>query len=199
MIAKILKIPKWDDLNRLGKSRLLQSSYVWLLLVPMAAKALSAIENPLILTGISDGLRIHIALPFSWHVFYFSAVFVSIAGVIYTLFCPKLIRSFGNYAKYRSEGRGQEYLLGYSQTEMHQGNTLEDGWDNAVLTLEVKDTKNESEYAALFWKIHTEENKKSPIWRLACFSLYAVGLVLVLIVLTQNFIFVVSALAHVAA
>lgn len=189
----------WDDLNRVGKSRLLQSSYVWLLLVPMAAKALSAIENPLILKGISDGLRIHVALPFSWHVFYFSAVSVSIAGVIYTLFCPKLIRSFSNYAEYRSEGRGQEYLLRYAQTEMHQGDTLKAGWDNAVLTEEVKDTKSEIEYATLFWKIHLEENKKSPFWRLACFSLYAVGLILVLIVLTQNFIFVVSALSHVAA
>ena len=80
--------PMWDDLNRFGKSRILQSFYIWLFLVPMAAKALSVVDDPLVLTGISDGLRIQLTLPFSWQVFYVSAVFVAAANVVYSFRCP---------------------------------------------------------------------------------------------------------------
>lgn len=188
------RIPRWDELNRLGRSRLLQSSYVWLLLVPMAAKALSAIDDPLILKGIAEGLRIHLTLPFSWRLFYFSAVTVSIAGAIYSFFCPKLVRTFGNYAEYRSEGRGREYLLRYAKEQMHQEDTFEAGFNGGALNDEVTNAKEEKEFAELFWRIHSDENLKSPYLRAACFLFYSVGLVLIAIVLVQNFIFVIEEL-----
>ena len=107
-------IPTWEGLNRLGKSRLLQSSYVWLLIVPMAAKGLSTINDPIVFTGIGEGLRISVTLPFSWKLFYFSAVAISVAGLIYTCACPELIRNFTTFREFQSEGRGLDYLRSYA-------------------------------------------------------------------------------------
>lgn len=182
--------PLWDGLNRLGKSRILKTSYVWLLLVPMVAQALAKIEDPLILDGISHGLRIQIALPFNWWLFYFSAVSVSIAGVIYSLVCPKLVREFSNLAEYRAEGRGKEYLLDYADHMQHQAKTGKEGWDAANFSQDAKKV-GEDNLGELFWDIHKKENSRFPFWRAACCLLYSAGLLLIAIVLLQNFMFVV--------
>lgn len=183
-------VPLWDGLNRLGKSRILKTSYVWLLLVPMVAKALAAIEDPLVLDGISQGLRIHITLPFYWWLFYFSAVAVSIAGAIYSLVCPKLVREFNNLAEYRAEGRGKEYLLDYADHMQHQAKTGEEGWNAGILSQEAEKV-GEEDLGNLFWRVHKDENCRFPIWRAACCLFYTAGLLLIAIVLLQNFIFVV--------
>ncbi len=193
---------KWDDLNRFGKNRMLQSSYIWLLVVPMAAKALSAVDDPLVLTGISEGLRIHLTLPFSWQLFYVSAVVVSVAGVVYGLLCPDLIKKFNTFEEFRAEGRGFEYLLMYADRRGKQARSEEDAFNAAALVDEVKELSRSANLrmndpdrglSDLFWRMHSSENSKSPIWRTVCFTLYCVGLLLITIVLVQNFVFVVRA------
>lgn len=186
-----MRVPMWDDLNRFGKNRLLQSSYAWLFVVPMVAKALRAIDDPLILTGISEGLRIHLTLPFSWQVFYVSAVVVSIAGAIYALVCPDLIRKFNTFAEFRAEERGLEYLRMYAGRMGTQARTEGEGLDAVVLAHDVEKTNPEKELRDLFWRVHSLENSKSPILRAVCFTLYCVGLLLITIILVQNFVFVV--------
>lgn len=184
----------WDDLNRFGKNRILQSSYVWLFVVPIAARALSVISDPLVLTGISEGFRIRMTLPFSWHLFYFSAVVVSIAGLIYMLMCPELIQRFNTFAEFRSEGRGIEYLKGYATKLKRQARTEEEGFNSFFRAQEVEAADPEKELPELFWRIHEEENKKFPYWRFVCFSLYFTGLLLIGGVLVQNLVFVIRQL-----
>ncbi len=193
-----LAAPKWDGLNRFGKNRALQSSYVWLLIVPIAAKALSAIEDPLVLEGISHGLKITLALPFSWKLFYFSAIAVSGASAIYALACPELISRFNTFAQYRAEGRGREYLEAYVKKLHNEAKTFEQGYASAGDFDLAAQAQEDRDFQALFWKIYAQENNTSPVLRAVCFFLYAFGLLLILVVLLQNLLFVIQTLGKVA-
>ena len=86
---------EWSNLTKLGKNRIIQSSYVWLIVVPAVAKAL----EPLNMLGqdqtfdvFGTTLTLHVGLPFSWKVFYVSALFLSGSSLLYQIFCPRLIK-----------------------------------------------------------------------------------------------------------
>ena len=174
--SKKVSLPKWDTLNALGKSRVLRSSYLWLIVVPIAAKALSSVENPIVLTGLGEGLVLSLTLPFSWKLFYFSSVSISVAGLIYSFRCPEIIRKFKSFGQYMSEVGGGTYLANY------------------VGRPKLSDTvdKNDRILSQFFWEIYAGENKKRVWWRFICMSFYLAGLLLVTIVMIQNFIFVLN-------
>jgi hypothetical protein len=67
-------INKWSVVQKLSRNKLLASSYVWLIIVPIFAKLLAQVESPIELTNIAAGLVIDLTLPFSWKVFYCAAV-----------------------------------------------------------------------------------------------------------------------------
>jgi len=181
----------WRNINRLGKNRLLGTSYFWLVVVPILAKLLSIIENPLDFTHFVPGLKIDLNLPFSWQLFYFSAVMISIAGAIYHLCCPKIIKYFNDFSDYQKEGRGSPYLISYS--ERLKNFTIEG--DASRLVDEPIGIDHEQRMllnAMLFWQIYEYEKVTSPVARFICFSLYIIGILLLLIVLFDNFLFVIE-------
>ena len=183
-------IPTWEALNRLGKSRVLQTSYVWLLVVPTAARVVSAIDSPIALTGIGEGLRFNLELPFSWKLFYFTAIAISIAGIIYTVVCPPLIRNFSTFQDFESEGRGLDYLKSYATRHKiieFTGNAHRAIHDPNIMNDAAKEWRGD-----VFWQIYEVENVKHPMWRFACVAFYAIGLTMSAVVLVQNFIYVVE-------
>ncbi len=105
----------WSGLQRLGSSRLVATSYSWLILVPIAAKLLSHIDgtiNPVVVTLFNARIPIIAALPFSWRMLYFSALCFSIAVFVYNFWCPKIVREFRNYRDFSNEGHSGR-CLGY--------------------------------------------------------------------------------------
>ena len=105
-------LPKWSSLNRFGKSRLLRSSYVWLLVVPMLAKFLATIGPEIEIPLWESTITITIGLPFSWKMFYFSAVGFSLASLLYSTGCPYIIRDYERFSDFRDEGKGSTQLIG---------------------------------------------------------------------------------------
>lgn len=188
-------IPTWETLNRLGKSRLLRTSYIWLLVVPVAARFFSTIDSPVSLTGIGEGLHLRLELPFSWKLFYFSAVAISVAGVIWTVACPRIIQLFSTFRDFESEGRGLDYLRSYA-ARLHSIEFRE----NARRIMEdphVEPTIAREWRSEVFWQIYEHENVKNPFWRVACLALYSAGLAMIVLVLVQNFIYVVRSVIHI--
>ena len=185
------RIPTWDGLNRLGKSRVLQTSYVWLLVVPTAAKILGALESPIVLTGLGQGLRFTLELPFSWKLFYFSAVAISLGGIIYTTRCPKLVRSFSTFADFEAEGRELEYLRSYGErlTGLELRDRAKRAFGGEVPPIEIRPLFAKD----LFWQLHQHEDLRRPVSRLPCVLFYSLGLALSTIVLVQNFVYVFEA------
>jgi len=177
-------------LNVFGKNRLLATSYLWLIVVPVTAKVFSKIENPLDLSNVIDGLVIDLELPFSWHLFYYSAVLISLGGAIYRIRCPAIIRDYSTFADYARVGRGSTYLLRYY--EKIDGFEFEKNASSFIRDNEVSlvDDDHFSKFA--FWDIYGHENYTRYAWRLLCFTLYTAGLALILVVLAENFFYVVS-------
>ena len=92
---RIRRTSEWSNLTKLGKSRIIQSSYVWLLIVPAVTKALAPLEmlgQNQTFEVLGTTLTLHVGLPFSWKVFYVSAVFLAGSSLLYQMFCPRLIK-----------------------------------------------------------------------------------------------------------
>lgn len=63
-------------------------------------------------------------MPFSWKLFYFGAVGFSLAGFIYYVSCPALVRDFDSYSEYVDVGKGSALILDEILTQSLVGHFL---------------------------------------------------------------------------
>lgn len=91
----------WIQLQTFGNSSVLKSSRLWLILVPLAVKALEASPNPLVIPSI--GVSLNLDLPFSWKIFYFSSVAFAVAGLIFDWRCPPLVKDYDGFPAYNAQ------------------------------------------------------------------------------------------------
>ncbi len=96
--------PKWTDLRRMGNSRLMKSSYYWMVFVPIAAHMLPRKDIEIGLPFGDATLTLLFGLPFSWKLFYLGAVSIAIGSILFTLYCPPLIRHYGSYGAFAKAG-----------------------------------------------------------------------------------------------
>ncbi len=204
-----MRIPNWSALNKLGKSKLISSSYFWIFFVPLVAKLFSNIENPISLLIFDATIVLNLTPPFSWNIFYFSSVFFSAASLIYIFWCPKIVSDFDGFSSFKDAGRGERFLVNnlrsmkpdklknpnykkfvYESFEVdldkylnrkknNNDNILE---DNSVIT-----GKREGEF---FWYVRNVRDQQNTNLRIVCTLLYLIGFSLFGFVLLENFIFV---------
>ena len=103
--------PTWSTLNRLGKSRVLRTSYLWLVLVPLCAKILSHIGDELYLTIFGETFIITMALPFSWKAFFYASVAFSAASLGYAISCPAIVRDCESFSGFVEQGKGATQII----------------------------------------------------------------------------------------
>lgn len=104
---------RWSDLNRLGQSRLLKSSYYWFILVPVVARIFAEIERTGEMTILGYVLKFDLTLPFSWKVFFFASVAFALASLIYAIYCPEMVRKYAKFSDFEDEGKGDNDLRNY--------------------------------------------------------------------------------------
>ena len=95
----------WSSLRVLGTSRTVRSSYLWLMLVPIVAKCLSAVNEIATFTILSATISVPLSLPFSWKAFFFAALAFAVADLIWHIKCPGIIKKYSNYSDFVSQGR----------------------------------------------------------------------------------------------
>jgi hypothetical protein len=103
---------QWRTLLTILDSRLFSTMYIWLLIVPSAAKFLQKAPERVKVQpfGSQPLVELSLELPFSWVVLYAAAaVFVS-ARLIYVLFCPKFIRDYSNAGEAQVRGLTVQYI-----------------------------------------------------------------------------------------
>jgi hypothetical protein len=66
-------VPSWSSMKRFGKSRLLQSSYIWLFFVPIVAKTLSQVSEYFHVSLFGNELTLVLKLPFSWETWFYAS------------------------------------------------------------------------------------------------------------------------------
>lgn len=109
-LIDLRRIPTWTHLNSLGRNKILKSSYVWIVVVPVVAKLFSVLEETLTFTILNAEITLKFALPFSWQMLYLSAVFFGIGSLIYSRFCPEIVAKYDSLSDFTAEGKGIKQL-----------------------------------------------------------------------------------------
>jgi hypothetical protein len=100
---------KWNMINSIGKLPVMKTSYFWMALVPLAAKMLSNVNH--IKIPMFDGsITIHLTLPFSWKILFYSSLSFAIANTLYIILCPPLIKIYKDFKDFVDRGGSQEEL-----------------------------------------------------------------------------------------
>lgn len=94
----------WGALRSLGESRVVQSSMYWIFFVPIAARFLGAVNSPLKVRFLGQVHNINLTLPFSWYALYFPALCFAVGAILYRLFCPPIISEFANFNEFQESG-----------------------------------------------------------------------------------------------
>ncbi len=177
----------WTQLKRVQRQRVVRSMYVWLFVVPVAAKSLALLESPAKLDLLGYSLSIDLSLPFSWSAFYFAAVAFVVGSLVYAKACPKIIQENDSYATFRADGKDRRHLADYKQEigfDLDIHDPQDDG--SAYGDPSYEPPPHETRFQEQFWTIFeaAEGHNKMGV-RVAC-SLYAIGLFLVFWVALQN-------------
>lgn len=99
----------WKSLDKIGKIKALNITYIIFILLPILAKMFSNISNIEFVINNKE-YNLVLNLPFSWITLYFSALFITLGNLLYHFNCPELIRKYDDYSTFKSGGRDGRYL-----------------------------------------------------------------------------------------
>lgn len=103
----------WETIKGFGQAKILKTSYVFLFLIPVLAGMLSKLPEEIVIPIFEKKIPIVLDLPFSWFILFISACFASIGNIIYSSFCPSLIKEYLNFPSFKDHRRDGTYLLSY--------------------------------------------------------------------------------------
>lgn len=155
----------WVHLRLWGRTRFCRFAYIWLVVVPIAAKLLLPVAGTHEFHFLGKARTIEIGLPFSWLGFYMAAVAFTIAQGLYSWKCPPIVKSFVDFAAYRAVHRGNHYLT----ESLSQVGPALDSHHFEALNLQVyqtlKPTSQLIEYTPSPDKAQEEEHRNALILR----------------------------------
>lgn len=96
---------KWTSQRALANSKIVKASYIWLLLVPLLARTLNTLNETVNFTIFGAQISLSTSLPFSWQLLFLAACSFSIANILFSIFCPELIKSYENFSEFESHGK----------------------------------------------------------------------------------------------
>ncbi len=120
----------WRSIGKLGNNKLVQKSYIYLIVVPIAAKLLSRIKSPVKMNVGGFNFEFVIDLPFNWKILFFAALCFTIGSIIYSLFAPLIIRENSSFGDFKSHNKDFNHLVSYledMQLQTPLANTFSSG------------------------------------------------------------------------
>lgn len=135
------RIPSWEVISNLGKSKTVKKSYFYFFLVPIVAKFLSKINSPVEVIIGEHKFTFLFELPFSWKLFFFSALCFSVGSLLYKIAAPKIIKKHKSLGDFLQEGKNFLHIINYMENL-----GLTDNWvkELGIDTAELKRTGGES-------------------------------------------------------
>ena len=194
---KIINIINWYQLKIINKSKFINTMYIWIFLVPIAARLLENVNESATVTIFNYTFEAQLTLPFSWLVFYFSAMAFAIANLIFQFRCPDIVKEHDDYTDFKQANMGVEHLDSYmDQVDLKWAglDRLLEGQDQYFI--EIADAQNPKQDDGLlrkrFWAVYLVAKSHRHKSKITALILYAIGFFLFSIVLIQNIIFVVG-------
>lgn len=201
----------------MGGSGVSKTSYFWMVFVPIAAKFLEYIKNPIEIDfGLNYVFHVNIALPFSWSLLFFASLFISMGNILYSIRCPDIIAPFSDYNDYKNSGRGYVELFrryNYAILEReseHARAGMVSFLLRTFLNREEDDVLNwapfgrqslnnmiasiraipDNRIGDLFWFVRSHDEYRRTWSRFFVSIFYAIGLMLVVAIVIENIFFV---------
>ncbi|HHX8603908.1 TPA: hypothetical protein ACVO0R_004563 [Vibrio alginolyticus] len=198
----------WCDIKKIGDTKFVNSMYIWIFVVPLLVKAFEYVDDEkLVFQIFQQPLTISTTLPFSWAMFYFSALCLALGNLIYLMKCPKIIKEHPTYQSYLDEGKKLKQLAQYcedisfdwgglAKEVENKRQQISNAKQNVYMGFENKnvhykdiDVEDSVHY---FWPIHESVDVQFVPYRRACLLLFSVGFVLFGVVSIQNLLTVIS-------
>lgn len=97
----------WRMLKAIADSSAVKNSFVWLIIVPLVAKALTGINDVLTFDLFGNSVSINTTLPFSWQHLFWAACWFTVANLIYISRCPEIVKSYKTFTDFEADAKGQ--------------------------------------------------------------------------------------------
>jgi len=170
----------WEQLTKHTKGKFISSSYILIVMIPVLANMLSKMPASITINEIVFKLN----LPFSWYYLYFSAVAFFCAKLLYIFIAPSIYKENTSYNDFIKKERSKKHLEYYAKDGFFVDLEFYYKYDDIESNKE--DTKN------LFWNIWNELNYKLKFRRFILSTLIVIGYFFLIIVIIENFIFVLE-------
>lgn len=105
-------MPKWTSIRAIIKQPLISTSFIWLIITPVAANLLNHIDEDKLIWIFDETISIKLALPFSWVALFFAALFFSTAKLIYSAKCPPIISIYDGANDAWEKGMNARHIIG---------------------------------------------------------------------------------------
>lgn len=206
-------VPTWHSLNRIGRWRVLRSSYFWIVAIPLFANALSHFPNMVEIHLWGSTYKLVVDLPFNWKMFYFSAVAFALATLLNSWKCPPIIKDYDFFDDYQKDGNSELMLKMDIQRHAKDKVNLSHEMEHChtfirsfCKTIDPDASHPPTDPDTLMTDFRIQPDRMSdafhftrgvtqswyPIIRLCCVVLYTVGLLLLSCVFIRTFIFVIK-------
>jgi len=196
-LSRARKMIGWTSLEGVGNSRALKSSYIWIVMVPIAARMAEKFDGEVAVTLFGASITVSLSLPFTWQIFYLSAVLFSLANLIYTVRCPIFLKETPRLTELVAYGRGIPFLDAYLTDWKRIVRGEDPKWASArtaVDQAQAAGAKSSDRYlAGCFSSTREFVNAALPLSRSACFAMYVCGFLLLGWVFIENFAYVYRA------
>lgn len=190
--------PTWSSLAAIGNSKAAQSSYIWLIIVPLAANLMLSVNPRLKFNVFGEYIELTLALPFSWILLYFAALLFSGGTLVYNIRCPRIVRHYRTAREFEEARNGPLQLEEHAEEvnfgERESGYSFSSAFALSQRGQVSNRTMGEAQdfMASEFWSIRNFADSVRTPSRMTCALCYALGLILLTIILFQNLVYVVK-------
>jgi len=185
----------WSQLDRIRQIKIISSMYIWIFIVPIVAKILSMTSDVATVTVFEYTFDVNLSLPFSWKMFYFSALSFALATLIYQARCPRLIKEYPTYSSFEVEGKPEWHLRPYAQDLGLNFDQYKEDHEEAMDENEGSVSQGKEFTQSVFWNLHWKADQERKKMLYFCLASYTVGFILISLVFLQNLVWVIKNIA----
>jgi len=170
--------PSWIILSKISKHKIIQTSMIWIVLIPILAKIFEKLPNEVIFYNSTFVL----GLPFTWFYLYFASIYLFLGQLYFLLTSPLLYKENSSYDYFDTNGINLEHLNIYLTDFSYKEQKL---YSEAIENTKI-------DIKTLFWKLWHELAFETKFHRLITSLLYLLGFSFLTFILVENLIFVLK-------
>ncbi|MCI5138106.1 MAG: hypothetical protein D3922_06745 [Candidatus Electrothrix sp. AR1] len=189
IFMQLSKILDWNCISAFGKTKFVKSFNLWFVIVPILSKPFNALPDELHFSIFNATIPIVVGLPFKLFIFYICALILTITNILYSLYCPEIIKSYDNLHDFLKKGGGTSKIIHLSSV-LDRKKMQE--YEQSIS--KITDTNRKFIINELYVTLLNDYKMKNSSIRIIIGLLYFVSFVLFLVIVVQNIKTVIGAI-----